>query len=64
MLAKCQKPDVNDLTGWLVRTDVKRIGRFECSDPLIKKFYEISMLTIEDNLQGLLPAVFITKRTH
>ncbi|MDF7824526.1 family 78 glycoside hydrolase catalytic domain [Pontiellaceae bacterium B12227] len=49
-----RKPVAADFTGWLVRTDVARIGRFECSDPLIQKFYEVSMWTIEDNLQGLL----------
>lgn len=49
-----RKPTVDDLTGWLVRTDVKRIGRFECSNPLINKFYEVSLRTIETNMQGLL----------
>ncbi len=49
-----RRPSEEDLTGWLVRTDAKRIGRFECSDPLINKFYEVSMQTIETNLQGLL----------
>jgi len=48
------KPELKDFTGWLVRTDVARVGRFECSDPLIQKFYDVSMWTIEDNLQGLL----------
>nr|WP_319509529.1 family 78 glycoside hydrolase catalytic domain [uncultured Draconibacterium sp.] len=49
-----RKPDLKDFTGWLVRTDVDRIGTFECSDALINKFYNVSMWTIEDNLQGLL----------
>ncbi len=49
-----KKPELKDFTGWLVRTDVERIGTFECSDPLINKFYQVSMWTIEDNLQGLL----------
>jgi alpha-L-rhamnosidase len=49
-----KKPDLNDFTGWLVRTDVQRIGTFECSDALINKFYNVSMWTIEDNLQGIL----------
>ncbi|WP_372772709.1 family 78 glycoside hydrolase catalytic domain [Mangrovibacterium sp.] len=48
------KPNLDDFTGWLVRTDVDRIGTFECSDELINKFYDVSMWTIEDNLQGLL----------
>jgi alpha-L-rhamnosidase len=49
-----KKPELKDYTGWLVRTDVERIGTFECSDALINKFYEVSMWTIEDNLQGVL----------
>ena len=48
------KPTLDQFTGWLVRTDVERIGTFKCSDEQINKFYETSMLTIEDNLQGLL----------
>lgn len=47
-----KKPDPGDFTGWLVRTDVERIGTFECSDALINKFYAVSIRTIEDNLQG------------
>ena len=49
-----QKPQLNNFTGWLIRTDMERIGTFECSDPLIQKFYDVSLLTLEDNLQGLL----------
>lgn len=49
-----RKPSASDLTGWLVRTNVQRIGQFECSDPLINQFYEVSLRTIETNLQGLL----------
>ncbi len=49
-----EKPKLEDFTGWLVRTDVARIGTFECSDDLINKFYNVSMWTIEDNLQGIL----------
>ncbi|WP_147676466.1 alpha-L-rhamnosidase [Algibacter pacificus] len=48
------KPTIDQFKGWLVRTDVERIGTFECSDEQINKFYEVSMLTIEDNIQGLL----------
>ena len=48
------KPDVNQWAGWWVRSDVDRIGSFECSDELINKFYEVSIRTIEGNLQGLL----------
>jgi alpha-L-rhamnosidase len=49
-----EKPDLKNFIGWLVRTDVARIGTFECSDALINKFYDVSIWTIEDNLQGLL----------
>lgn len=48
------KPKLDDFTGWLIRTDVKRIGSFECSDPLLNKFYQVSMWTLECNLQGIL----------
>lgn len=48
------KPDLDNFTGWLVRTDVPRIGRFQCSDPLLNTFYRVSMWTLEDNLQGIL----------
>ena len=49
-----KKPELKNFTGWLVRTDAKRTGTFECSDPLINKFYRVSMWTLEDNLQGIL----------
>jgi alpha-L-rhamnosidase len=49
-----KKPELSDFTGWLVRTDLERIGNFQCSDELINTFYEVSMWTIEDNIQGLL----------
>ncbi len=49
-----KKPTLDQFTGWLVRSDVERIGAFKCSNELINKFYEVSMWTIEDNLQGLL----------
>ena len=48
------KPKLDQFTGWLVRSDIERIGTFKCSDELINSFYDVSMLTIEDNLQGLL----------
>ncbi|WP_159951821.1 family 78 glycoside hydrolase catalytic domain [Polaribacter septentrionalilitoris] len=49
-----KKPTLDQFIGWLVRTDVERIGTFTCSNEQINKFYETSMLTIEDNIQGLL----------
>jgi alpha-L-rhamnosidase len=49
-----KKPTLDQFKGWLVRTDVERIGSFKCSNEQINTFYDVSMLTIEDNLQGLL----------
>lgn len=49
-----RKPTIDQFTGWLVRTDVERIGTFKCSNEQINTFYDVSMLTIEDNIQGLL----------
>lgn len=49
-----KKPELKNFTGWLVRSDVTRTGTFECSDPLINKFYNVSLWTIESNIQGLL----------
>ncbi|AKJ65420.1 alpha-L-rhamnosidase C-terminal domain-containing protein [Kiritimatiella glycovorans] len=48
------KPEAGDFTGWLVRSDVPRIGTFACSDPLLNHYYEVSLRTIEGNLQGYL----------
>ncbi|MFC2110028.1 family 78 glycoside hydrolase catalytic domain, partial [Bacteroidota bacterium] len=48
------EPTLDQFTGWLVRTDVERIGTFKCSNEQINRFYDVSMLTIEDNIQGLL----------
>ncbi|MEA2068784.1 MAG: family 78 glycoside hydrolase catalytic domain, partial [Verrucomicrobiota bacterium] len=49
-----EKPDLGHFTGWLVRSAVERTGRFQCSDELLNKFYNVSMWTLEDNLQGIL----------
>jgi len=49
-----RKPRKEDFSGWFVRTDLPRLGSFACSDPLINKFYDVSMQTIEANLHGLL----------
>lgn len=49
-----QKPKLDQLKAWLVRTDANRTGEFKCSDSLINTFYEVSMWTIEDNIQGIL----------
>jgi hypothetical protein len=49
-----KKPALADFTGWLVRTDMERIGSFRSSDEIINNYYEVSLRTIEGNLQGLL----------
>jgi len=49
-----KKPKLEDFTGWLIRTAADRLSTFECSDPLMQKFYDVSMWTIECNLQGIL----------
>lgn len=49
-----KKTDLKDFTGWLIRTDAEQIGTFECSNPLIQKYYNVSLLTLEDNIQGIL----------
>ncbi|VGO14014.1 hypothetical protein PDESU_02571 [Pontiella desulfatans] len=49
-----KKPDLDDFTGWFVHTDLKRTGSFECSEPRINTYYEVSLRTIEGNLHGLL----------
>lgn len=49
-----EKPKLDDFTGWLIRTAAERMATFDCSDPLLKKFYDVSMWTIECNIQGIL----------
>jgi len=49
-----KKPEPTDFTAWFIHTDLEKIGTFQCSDPLINRFYEVSMRTIEGNMQGLL----------
>lgn len=47
-----QKPDLDDFTGWLVRSDVETAGTFSSSDPQMNRFFHVSKWTLEDNLQG------------
>lgn len=49
-----KRPELEQFMGWLVRSDVERIGTFACSDAMINKFYDVSLWTIEDNIQGIL----------
>jgi alpha-L-rhamnosidase len=48
------RPNLEDFTGWLVRSDLPVIGSFTSSDPRLKKFHDVSRWTLEDNLQGVL----------
>lgn len=45
-------PTADSMEAWLVRTDVPRVGLFECSDPLLNRIHSTSMWTIEDNLHS------------
>ena len=49
-----KKPELADFSGWFVRSDLARAGDFECSDPMLNTFYDVSLRTIEGNVQGLL----------
>jgi alpha-L-rhamnosidase len=41
------KPALQDVRGWLVRTDFRRSGRFECSLPLLNDIYRTTLWTFE-----------------
>jgi hypothetical protein len=38
-------PSKEDIRGYLISTDVARVGRFECSDPFFNRLYEMSLWT-------------------
>jgi alpha-L-rhamnosidase len=42
------KPALDDIRGWLVRTDYARASAFECSDPLLNRIYDTTLWTIEN----------------
>ncbi len=42
------KPAISHFTGWLVRTDYRRTGHFECSHPLLNQIYETTLWTFEN----------------
>lgn len=48
-----QPPSVEDLTAYLVRSDVASIGHFESSDPLMNRLHETIRRTYESNLMAL-----------
>lgn len=41
-------PDPDDVTGYLVRNDYKRVGRFECSNALLNRIYETVLWTFQN----------------
>lgn len=47
-------PNLEDFTGWLVRSDVGSLGTFSSSDSRINRYYDVSKWTLEDNMQGVL----------
>jgi alpha-L-rhamnosidase len=43
-----QKPSLNQMRGWLVRTDYARAGHFECDQPLLNRIYDTALWTFEN----------------
>lgn len=41
-------PALDQIRGWLIRTDYERVGGFECNDPLLNRIYETSLWTFEN----------------
>jgi alpha-L-rhamnosidase len=48
-----ERPQIEDVIGYQVRTDFKRTGRFHCSDPFLNKLHECILWTYEANFVGL-----------
>ncbi|MBD5780090.1 family 78 glycoside hydrolase catalytic domain [Pelagicoccus sp. NFK12] len=48
-----QKPQLDDIVGYQVRTDFKRTGAFSCSDAFLNKLHECILWTYEANFVGL-----------
>ena len=46
-------PAFEDLTAYLVRSDVESIGSFDCSDPLMNRLHETIRRTYESNLVSI-----------
>jgi alpha-L-rhamnosidase len=42
-----QLPATNEITGWLVRSDYRVSGDFECSDPLLNRIYQACQWTFQ-----------------
>ncbi len=48
-----EKPELDDIVGYQVRTDFKRTGTFTCSDSFLNKLHECILWTYEANFVGL-----------
>ncbi len=42
-----EKPRLDDIRGWLVRTGYEPASKFECSDPLLNRIYDTTLWTYE-----------------
>ncbi len=47
------KPELDSITGYLIRSDVPTIGAFESSDPILDRVHETIKWTYESNLQSI-----------
>ncbi len=47
------KPDLKDIVGYLVRSDVETIGHFTSSDPILDRVHDTIKWTYESNLQSV-----------
>ncbi len=48
-----EAPSINSMTAKLVRSDVKRVGHFSSSDPLINRIHNTALWTYESNLMSV-----------
>ncbi len=47
-----EKPALNQIKGWLIRTNFKRTGDFECDHTLLNKIYNTTLWTFENLTLG------------
>lgn len=45
-------PEPKDIEAWMIRTDFRRAGGFECDDSLLNRVYETAMWTAENLMLG------------
>lgn len=43
-----RKPELNEIRGWMIRTDYRRAGGFECDMPLLNDIYRTALWTFEN----------------